>query len=146
LHFYGLWQWCALVLDLLVTCGFKPFVLVLCPFSHGGSIFPLTIYKALSTCLPEGGPAARLPLWLLCRCASGGPVAMATDAQVSAKSSGDRLPWQCYPSGSGFPPTPRRLLLAGPWRDCGLQEGQELPLPHVPRSLGHLSSKYGDTG
>ena len=36
-------------------------------------IFPLMIYRsAKCACSPDGGPAARPPPWLLCRCARGG--------------------------------------------------------------------------
>lgn len=48
-------------------------------------VFSFMIYKSSKcTCSPDAGPScARHPLWLLCRCASEGPVSMATEAWVS---------------------------------------------------------------
>ena len=98
------------------------FVRALCPSLAEAPIFPLMIYRsAKCACSPDGGPAARPPPWLLCRCARGGTSLHGHRCPgLSKERSGGSvamamLPKQAWhPSRSlrGFPGRPRQRLCA----------------------------------
>lgn len=96
LHFYDCRRCGALVVDLLATCGSEAFVLVLCPFLHGGAhLLRNGLESSKYTCSPAAGlSCARHPFWLLCRCASGGTSRHGHRCPgLSEEQNGERLPW-----------------------------------------------------